>query len=444
MKYPKVLIVGQYFNIRSGGGITMTNLFKGWDKENIAVAAEDIINPDFSVCNKYYRLGALETKRRFPFNLNRWGKHISSGIIYEKETLVFSTRVVTVAKESGLQKKYLRLLRFSGLYHYKRRHKISPELLSWIREYAPDIIYTQLSSVPLIRLVSDLHETLELPIVIHIMDDWPVSISQNGLLKSYWFKVIDKGFRRLLSKAKVLMSISEAMSTEYLNRYGLNFIPFHNPIDIKHWSVFSKKTYEVDSSFVILYAGRIGIGIQNCFFDIAEAINNLNVKGFKIELHIQATNFNPVLNELSKFNFVKLNPSVSYGELPAILSKSDLLLLPNDFDSKSISFLKFSMPTKASEYMASGTPVLLYSSIETAVTRHALKYNWAYVVSEKDSKKLESAISELFENRELRIKLGDTAKEYAITNYDGVIIREQFRKAFAAKELNKFEDIRGY
>ena len=36
MNYPKVLIIGQYFHTESGGGITMTNLFKGWDKEKIA------------------------------------------------------------------------------------------------------------------------------------------------------------------------------------------------------------------------------------------------------------------------------------------------------------------------------------------------------------------------------------------------------------------------
>ena len=211
---------------------------------------------------------------------------------------------------------------------------------------------------------------------------------------------------------------------------GHNFIPFHNPIDVKHWSLFAKEHYEFTEPFIILYAGRIGVGIEKSFFDIAEAIANLNSKGFKIRLHIQATNFNPVLDELRRFNFVKINPTVSYSELPGIFSQSDLLLLPNDFDRKSLSFLKYSMPTKASEYMVSGTPVLLYSSIETAVTTHALKYKWAYVVSEQSRSALESAISELYEKKELRARLGTTAKEYAINNYDGDIIRDKFRKSF--------------
>ena len=429
MKYPKVLIVGQYFNLRSGGGITMTNLFKDWDRENIAVAAENIDDPDFAVCNKYYQLGYLETKRRFPFNLKRWGKQIQSGSISEKDG--FATSPTTNdSRESESGNMYLRLLYFTGLYHYKRRFRISNNFLNWVKEYSPDIIYSQLSNIELIGLVNDLRKTLGLPVAIHIMDDWPVTISKKGLFQSYWQKTIDKKFRSLLSESKVLLSISEAMSQEYMTRYGYNFIPFHNPIDIKFWSLSSKTNYESNGIFTILYAGRIGIGIQNCFFDIVEAISNLISKGLKIEFHIQATNFNPVLDDLVKFDFVTVKAPVPYTKLPGIFSKADLLLLPNDFDSKSVSFLRYSMPTKASEYMASGSPILLYSDIETAVTSHALKYHWAYVVAEKNKEKLETAIFEIYKKKELRIKLAETAKEYAVNHFDGCKIREQFKNSF--------------
>jgi glycosyltransferase involved in cell wall biosynthesis len=435
MRYPKILIIGQYFNTASGGGITMTNLFKGWDKENIAVAAESISNADFTVCNKYYQLGSLEIKRRFPFNLNPWKKAIPSGAVPAKK--IPAAAALLPDPKKGVPGNsfllYLRLLHFTGLYHYKSRYRISSKFLSWIREYSPDIIYSQLSTIELIGLVSDLHKKLNVPVAVHIMDDWPLTITKKGIFQSYWQKNINNQFRKLLEESKVLLSISEAMSKEYKIRYGYNFIPFHNPIDIKFWSLCSKTDYELKDRFVILYAGRIGMGIQNCFLDIAEAIKNLISKGLKIELHIQATNFNPVLDELAKFDFIKLHASVPYSELPAIFSKSDLLLLPNDFDRKSVSFLKYSMPTKASEYMASGTPVLLYSSVETAVTRNAIKYQWAYVVSEKDTGKLESAIFELYEKKELRVKLAHTAKEYAVNHFESGKIREQFINSLMAE-----------
>ena len=38
MILPKVLIIGQPFNNDTGGGITLTNLFNGWDRDKLAVA----------------------------------------------------------------------------------------------------------------------------------------------------------------------------------------------------------------------------------------------------------------------------------------------------------------------------------------------------------------------------------------------------------------------
>jgi glycosyltransferase involved in cell wall biosynthesis len=268
------------------------------------------------------------------------------------------------------------------------------------------------------------------PVAIHIMDDWPATIGKQSFFKSFWNKRANMKFRKLLKKSKILLSISEAMSKEYKERYGRNFIHFHNPIDLKLWTVASDKSYKLTENFVILYAGRIGTGIRTCLYDIANAIEELVRIGLRIEFHIQTTSSDSILEDLKKFKFIKINPPVPYIELPVIFSKADLLLLANDFDNESISFLKYSMPTKASEYMASGTPILLYSSNEIAVTKHAFKYNWAYIVSEKNKNKLEFAISELYENEELRNRLGRTAREYAIKNFDGMIIRDQFRRSF--------------
>jgi glycosyltransferase involved in cell wall biosynthesis len=429
--YSKILIIGKYFEKRHGGGITMTNLFKGWDKNSLAVAATEINNPDFEICNNYYQLGSLEIQHKFPFNLNKKDKKNPSGVL--REEVKENNSISTPAKESRIRSLYNGFLDFTGLIHYRQRLGYSDEFLKWVKDFSPDIIYSQLSQYELILFVSRLHEDLKVPIAIHIMDDWPSTIVKSCILKSHWNKVIDRKFRRLLCDAKVLMSISETMSIEYKKRYGHNFIPFHNPIEVEFWDTPSCTTQYSQNSqnpFVILYAGRIGPGIQNCFLDISEAIKNLIADGLNIELHIQVVNHNIVLDSLAKFNFVKFNSAVRYSELPSIFAKANLLLIPNDFDEKSISLLKFSMPTKASEYMVSGTPILVYSSIETAITKHALKHQWAFVVSEKKVEKLESAIRKVYENKDSGTKVSKTAKEFAKKNFDSKIIRNEFRKAF--------------
>lgn len=429
MTYPKILIVGHYFDLYSGGGITMTNLFKGWDKDRIAVIAENINHPDLSVCNKYYQLGSSETKHSFPFNLNPLKKPVRSGPVHTDPTPA-SSSMVNLSGISFLKKFYLRLLHFTGMFHGKRRYIISKGLLDWINDYSPDIIYSQLSNIELINLVNDLRKKFMLPVAIHMMDDWPSTISKPGLFQRYWHKRIDREFRLLLSKANVLMSISESMSIEYSSRYGYKFVPFHNPIDVKFWGAFSKTNYAANNPFVILYAGRIGTGVQHCLIDIAEAIKGLVNDGLKIEFHIQTVSKDPVLKKLETYRFVRFKTPVNYNKLPEIFAKADLLTLPNDSDEKSVSFLKFSMPTKASEYMASGTPILAYSNRETAVAKHALQNKWAYVVYEQNIEKLRAAIYEIYENRDLRYKLADTAKKYAIEHYDGDKLRIEFKNSF--------------
>src|ERR1700759_4365638 len=72
MKLPKVLILNETFNDHSGGGITLSNLFAGWDADKIAVVGNSFRlegDIDSKICKTYYQLGDKDYKYIFPFNL---------------------------------------------------------------------------------------------------------------------------------------------------------------------------------------------------------------------------------------------------------------------------------------------------------------------------------------------------------------------------------------
>lgn len=426
--FPKVLIIGTYFDLASGGGITMSNLFRGWDKNRIAVASSRISHPDYSVCNINYQFGFAEEKRRFPFYL--WQRKEKSGLI-DTPIKSSSNSVKIAVSDSKKMKLYNDFLHFFGLYHYARKLQLSPEFTIWLKEFKPDIIYTQLSTLESIRFVSSLQSKFNIPVIVHIMDDWPSTISRKGILQTYWKNKIDKDFRSLIDKSKVLMSISDAMTDEYRIRYDKEFIPFHNPINVSYWSKQSKVNYNANVPFIILYSGRIGAGICNCFFDITKAIKELVDRGLNIEFQLQSTSNSFILKEISKYSFVKIKTPQPYDALPGLFASVDILLIPNDFDKKSIAFLKYSMPTKASEYMVTGTPILLYADEETAIVKHARRNKWGYIVSENNPSKLATAITELYENEDLRKELGQIARQYASENYCDIKVNKQFLKSFA-------------
>ena len=72
MSLPKVLILNQPFVSDTGGGITLSNLFTGWDKEKLAVVCLGYIlnsSLDPTPCDNYYQLGHEERKWMFPLNM---------------------------------------------------------------------------------------------------------------------------------------------------------------------------------------------------------------------------------------------------------------------------------------------------------------------------------------------------------------------------------------
>jgi glycosyltransferase involved in cell wall biosynthesis len=263
------------------------------------------------------------------------------------------------------------------------------------------------------------------------MDDWPKTLTEwCWLRKKYWDKTIEKKLQIVLDSSYKLLTISEGMKEEYQKRYGKTSDVFHNPVEVESWLPF--KTYPIHKNsqlIKILYTGRIGKANSSSIFLLIKAIDIIrNQLGRRIELHIFSPN-SLHLDTRTK-EFVHIKQSVPHSAMPELLQNSDILFLPLDFDKLSIQFAKLSMPTKATEYMISGTPVLLFAPQETHLFQHALKNNWAKVVSEFSLKALVDTISFLIDNEEIRLNYASNAKELVLKNYDIKIVNKRFEQVF--------------
>jgi glycosyltransferase involved in cell wall biosynthesis len=432
MTLPKVLIIGQPFNNDTGGGITLSNLFNGWDRDKLAVACSGYLlldNIDTEVCNTYYQLGYKEHKWRFPFNYLQ--RKYSSGLLKFDEKRIQN---LTIAK-SKLRIKIIMdyfypFLRYVGLFHCISKTELSKEFCRWIDEYKPDVIYAQTAYRDEILFCISVQSYLKKPLIFHMMDDWPSTISDKGLFKKFWFKKIDHEFRILLDRAAILMSISDEMAHEYKIRYNKNFITFHNTIDIEFWKKHQRNSYELSDSPTILYAGRIGLGIETSLELIAKAIQRVNEE-LKISIKfILQTQGKPLW--INNYKSVVHNNFVSYYDLPKIFSETDFLLLPYDFSQKSIKYIRFSMPTKAPEYMVSGTPIIIFAPEVTAIVKYAKKYEWAKIVVKNNVQELSIAIKDLFQNKTLREKIGQNAKKIAEEKHNSINVSKNFKSLISS------------
>lgn len=440
MQLPRVLIFGQPFNNRYGGGITLTNLFTGWDRDRIAVAATGHVmyHVTTDVCDTYYQLGIEEFKWHFPFNLVQ--RKFTSGVIgFEKNKEFPKGKTKSHVRQTVVDKVFYPFLEWLGVFHGLARIKMTTGLKKWLSEFQPDIIYLQVSTRDTILFGVELIDYLKVPSVIHIMDDWPSTISKKGLLRKYWHKKIDGEFRRLLSKVDQCLSISEAMSAGYKKRYGKEFEAFHNPIDIQAWTTATRKNYNLNTGHIkVLFSGRIGIGVSESLLDIGTVIEALSQQGLKIKLHIQTTSSNSkVLNEMAGFKSLVINPVAEYSQLPSIFSDADILVIANDFDDESINYLRYSMPTKASEYMISGTPIIVYSHEATAVSKFFINNRCGHCVTERNLTKLGEAFTLLIDHEEYRQEIGKNAVAIAAELFDAAIVRSRFQDLLSQTSLKK-------
>src|SRR3954465_15979126 len=123
MSLPKVLIISQPFNNDTGGGVTLSNLFAGWDSDKMAVICTGPFlefNIDTSVCRNYYQLGSKEDKWAFPLSLLK--RKFSSGPLKLGERKIQNCTIPKSKTRVRLIKKYLfPFLEYTGIYHVVKK-----------------------------------------------------------------------------------------------------------------------------------------------------------------------------------------------------------------------------------------------------------------------------------------------------------------------------------
>ncbi len=429
--YPKILIIGQSFDDKTGGGITLSNIFRGWPLDKIAVVTKNIDHTQTSSCIKYYRLGSKERKWLFPLSLIYKINTKSGPVDLKVNAEQLSTKSENkkrIKKSKRIIKILKKLLENSGFTYLFSDFHISDKFIEWTNDYSPDLIYTQLGSIGMNHFVSQFLEKIKKPYVIHFMDDWPVKFNRKGFFTLFIRNQTNRILNKLISNSNGLLTICQTMSNEYETRYKKNSVPIHNPVDIPVWKEFAKDEWKIKDEFRILFTGKLGRK-SPALYEMSETVEKLNNKGVKTCFEIYTKDFDSEeANILRKYSGVKIYNSIPHKEIPKLLSSFDILFLPLSFDPIYVRNTRLSMPTKTSEYMISGTPILVYASDETALYKYADEKKWAYIVSIRSVDELTSAIMNLYENNELREKYGRKAIEIASKNHDSIIVRDIFRK----------------
>jgi len=432
-KYPKILILGETFRYNGGGGITLINLFRDWDKDCLAIATEKIFETTFNAnCKKFYRLGHLERRIPFPFNtpkrLQSSGEITISGDKNGSVPVKVRTRLRIKLFVESL---YYHFLEFLGLRSFFDKLEVSDQLLAWVNEYKPDVLYSLPFHHRDMVFSRELAVRTGIPLVIHIMDDSVSFQNKPNLLYYYWKKRIEKDFEALVKTSTYCLSISDAMADEYFRRYHKEFSAFRNPIEIEVWSPTIRNDWAIHKPARIIYTGRLAVPNIDSLKLISRAIHSLNQEEIQVNLDIYSIDKDPSFEQFAqKLRGIRVYPPVPYSQIPEKLSGYDIALLPFDFSAKGKSYARYSISTKTSEYMISGIPILLVAPEDIASTSYARDHQCMHIITSEDPAVIKAGITQLIENQALREQIARQAISTAKHDSDARTVRARFRQVF--------------
>lgn len=421
--FPRVLFITPCaFNRSTGGGITFGNLFAGWPKDRLATAHNDTVPVTTDVCDRYFTLGDREIRRWIPRTPAQLPAGSTSGSPVSRTTASgYALRAAKSAKN---------LIFGNGL---PEKGVLTRELDTWIEDFQPDLIYTILGSNGILELVSLVKKRTGVPLVVHIMDDWPSTIYTGGLLSGLQRQTMRRYLTELLREATLRIAICDKMARSYEARYGAPFLSFQNAIDLARWDQSGKPDIATGETFRMLYIGSILEFAQlESLVDCCRAVAELSREGKQVSLEIYSPDalLEGVRSKLGLDASIALNgPITDDAEFFDALSTADLLVLPVNFDHRSIQYIRYSMPTKVPAYLISGTPILVYGPESVAQVDYAVQEGWGEVVPRQGVEHLKNAILSLWQNQDRRLQLSRTARRVARKNHDSNVVRTGFQKA---------------
>jgi glycosyltransferase involved in cell wall biosynthesis len=426
-EFPRVLFVTPHaFNGTTGGGITFSNLFRGWPMDRLATVHDDPEPTTDDVCRRYYTLGPAELDYVWPLGALRRRMHADERVGNRATSNAASTA-------SGSSTAMLKSLAIAMLGDAPpQRARLTPRLAQWIGEFRPQLLYTILGNNAMMDLIEAIRVRFDLPLVVHIMDDWPSSAYRRGICGPVQRLRMQAHLRRFFASANRCLAISDAMADAFEERYGAHFEAFQNTIDIPACAPPAKADLTAGRPADILYVGSIFANAQlNSLFDCAEAVSRLAARGHDVRLTIASPSGHGEryrhLLEVSRAVRVE-GPIRDDDAFFRRIAKADLLLLPVNFDNDSVRFIRYSMPTKVPAYLISGTPILAYGPAATAQVAYAKRVNWAVTVESPGAEGLADAMLTALGDVDLRKRLVECARKAAACNHDAAQVRVRFQR----------------
>ena len=246
-----------------------------------------------------------------------------------------------------------------------------------LKKIKPDLIYSFVYSSATLQFSALLAKISKLPFIFHIADD--ITQEENG-------EII---IRKAIQFAKRQFVISENMKRYYESIFNRDFEIFHfvsTEIMLANNSLESVKLKHQPK--VIRFIGSYHkIQHEDAVADVIDVLKRINQPNLQYKLEFWGTE--TPSNTLNKITETSIYKGMFHeSQKLQLIEESDLLIIPSTFDAKVHKYYKNSFPTKLTEFLLSGVPVLVYGPSDSSSSIFCEKHSVGIVINKKSKESL--------------------------------------------------------
>lgn len=425
METPRILIITRgVWKDSEGTSSTLTNFFKGYDRDKIAEIYIETKQPQTVCCSRFFQISeySLIKKIFLPKTKTGFDFRNDSEFVTNEEVSNKEARTMNWVRR---HRSYLFIWLRELLWSFNGWQ--TKELRDFIQEFNPDMIW--MDGSPRI-LMNRLHQYVKKvsgkPSTLFLMDDVYTYPRTWNLLELLYYKKLRSLVRKNVACSDKVFVASPKMKEEYDKTFNIDSYFIAKGADFSQIQPIGTTPHK---GIKLVYLGQVYCGRIYTLIRLVEILKKKNEEGVDFHLSIYTNNYIPP-KELEKVQVEGVSEVldvVPYSELGKVMEENDILLFVETFEEKYKNLARLSFSTKIVDYLASGKCIFAIGPGEIAPIRYFNDNEVAFVASKPDEieKKIDEMITE-----QSRQEIASRSFEFAKKEHDINDLHNRLYKIF--------------
>ena len=414
----KVLIISQPVLSKTNNmGKTLMGYFSSFKPSEVAqLYLRNGVPNNTERCFQYYRFSDEDAARSI-YNHKVTGTKFNEENVKDENVQTQSS--ADVYKIGSKHKAWMLLLR-DLMWRFSSWK--NSDLLDWVKEVEPDVVFLAAGDGGFSYRIADyLAKYLNKPLVVVCMDDFFVNNrNKRELLGAIRQKLFMRTVKRIMSKAAAVFTICESMNRVYSQMFGVPCYTLH--------TVAARKVleYSADAN-QISYIGSVGCGRYKSLLEMGKALFTMQSGGTPRCIDVYTGSYQPeYIEPLKNAPGIRFHGSISPDEVMNVMSNSMAVIHTESFEQELMDMVRFSVSTKIAESLMYGPCLIAYGPEGIASIDYLKENKAAYVITRPED--LESGLTKILTNKELREQIVRNARALAIKNHNAEVNSKKVRE----------------